>query len=137
MELINNSSKTLGDDLKNEIKAGSKLRIAATCFSIYAYAALKEELEQIDELKFLFTTPVDITEKISDNVKKEKKEFFIPKLSEMGICGTMKLSPPEYNVTKLRSDYEHMQNMLFGEKPRFEEIMNGIANLEKEINNYN
>lgn len=51
--------------------------------------------------------------------------------------GTMKLSPPEYNVTKLRSDYEHMQNMLFGEKPRFEEIMNGIANLEKEINNYN
>ena len=88
LELINNSSRTLGDDLKKEIKAGSKLRIAATCFSIYAYAALKEELERIDELKFLFTTPVDITEKISDNVKKEKKEFFIPKLSEMGICGT-------------------------------------------------
>ena len=48
--------------------------------------------------------------------------------------GTMKLSPPEYNVTKLRSDYEHMQNMLFGEKPRFEEIMNAMAQLEKEIN---
>lgn len=49
--------------------------------------------------------------------------------------GTMKLLPPEYNITKLRSDYEHMQNMLFGEKPSFEEIINGIADLEKEINN--
>ena len=48
--------------------------------------------------------------------------------------GTMKLMPPEYNVAKLRSDYEHMQNMLFGGKPRFEEIMNAMAQLEKEIN---
>lgn len=51
--------------------------------------------------------------------------------------GTLKLLPPEYNVGKLRSDYEHMQNMLFGEKPSFEEIMNDVANLEKEINNHN
>lgn len=48
--------------------------------------------------------------------------------------GTMKLLPPEYNVAKLRSDYEHMQNMLFGEKPSFEEIINAMAQLEKEIN---
>ncbi len=48
--------------------------------------------------------------------------------------GTMKLLPPEYNVAKLRSDYEHMQNMLFGEKPGFEEIMNAMAQLEKDIN---
>ena len=48
--------------------------------------------------------------------------------------GTMKLLPPEYNVAKLRSDYEHMQNMLFGEKPSFEEIMSAMAQLEKEIN---
>ena len=48
--------------------------------------------------------------------------------------GTMKLLPPEYNVAKLRSDYEHMQNMLFGERPSFEEIMNAIARLEKDIN---
>lgn len=48
--------------------------------------------------------------------------------------GTMKLVPPEYNVAKLRSDYEHMQNMLFGERPSFEEIMSAMAQLEKEIN---
>ena len=47
-DIINNKNKLLGDDLKNEIKNGSRLRIAASCFSIYAYAALKEELEKIE-----------------------------------------------------------------------------------------
>lgn len=37
MEVINNISKKLGDDLKNEIKAESTLSIAAACFSIYAF----------------------------------------------------------------------------------------------------
>ena len=49
--------------------------------------------------------------------------------------GTMRLMPPEYNLDKLRVDYEHMQNMLFGEKPSFEDIMDGIAKFELEINN--
>lgn len=48
--------------------------------------------------------------------------------------GTIKLMPPDYNIDKLRDDYEHMQNMLFGSKPSFDEIMEGIAKLEKEIN---
>ena len=37
LDLINNTTKLLGDDLKKEIKTGSRLRIAASCFSIYAY----------------------------------------------------------------------------------------------------
>lgn len=49
--------------------------------------------------------------------------------------GTMRLMPPEYNVQKLKDDYAHMQNMIFGEKPSFDEILDGIAKLEKEINN--
>ena len=49
--------------------------------------------------------------------------------------GTMKLLPPNYNLAKLRSDYDHMQNMLFGEKPTFDEIMNAMTHLEAEINN--
>lgn len=48
--------------------------------------------------------------------------------------GTMKLLPPDYNISKLRADYEHMQNMLFGEKPTFDEIMDAMAKLETEIN---
>lgn len=88
IDIINNKSKLLGDDLKEEIKSGSRLRIAASCFSIYAYAALKEELEKIEELEFLFTTPTFLSEQVSDNIKKEKREFYIPKFSESGICGT-------------------------------------------------
>ncbi len=42
--------------------------------------------------------------------------------------------PPDYNLDKLLDDYEHMQNMLFGDKPGFEKIMDGIAKLEAEIN---
>ena len=48
--------------------------------------------------------------------------------------GAMRLLPPEYNLDKLRYDYEHMQNMLFGNKPSFDEIMQGIAKLEDDIN---
>ena len=36
MELIDNVNKTLADDLKQTIKANSKISIAASCFSIYA-----------------------------------------------------------------------------------------------------
>lgn len=46
----------------------------------------------------------------------------------------MKLLPPDYNMAKLRSDYDHMQNMLFGNKPSFDEIMSAMAQLEEEIN---
>ncbi len=48
--------------------------------------------------------------------------------------GTIRLMPPDYNLDRLRDDYEHMQNMLFGDKPSFEEIMDGMAKLEDEIN---
>ena len=46
----------------------------------------------------------------------------------------MKLMPPVYNLSKLEDDYEHMQNMLFGNMPSFQEIMATIEKLEKEIN---
>ena len=71
MELINNTTKTLKDDLAIEIKKGSKLSIAAACFSIYAFQELKEQLKSIEELRFIFTSPTFVTEK----AKKEKREF--------------------------------------------------------------
>ena len=62
MELIDNTSKTLRDDLALELKQGSKLSIAAACFSIYAFQELKRELKDIDELRFIFTSPTFTTE---------------------------------------------------------------------------
>ena len=85
MELINNTTKTLKDDLAVEIKKGSKLSIAAACFSIYAFQELKEHLSQIDALRFIFTSPTFVTEK----ARKEKREFYIPRLTrERNLYGT-------------------------------------------------
>ncbi len=89
MELINNQDKLLGDDLKREIKKGSRVRIAASCFSIYAFDALKEELKDIEELQFIFSSPAFIEDKVSDKLKKEKREFYIPQqLMESSLYGT-------------------------------------------------
>ena len=76
MELINNINKTLRDDLLNQMKSGSKLSIAASCFSIYAFQELKEILKDIKELRFIFTSPTFTTEKAS----KQQREFYIPRL---------------------------------------------------------
>ena len=78
MEIIDNINSLLGDDLKQTITPNSKLQIAASCFSIYAYEALKEELTNIDSLEFIFTSPAFVPSAVTDKVKKERREFFIP-----------------------------------------------------------
>ena len=85
IEIIDNKNKTLKDDLAVEIKQGSKVAIAAACFSMYAFQELKEQLMNIDELRFIFTSPTFTTEK----AKKEKREFYIPRLTrENSLYGT-------------------------------------------------
>ena len=85
MKLINNVTETLKDDLSVEIHEGSKLSIAAACFSIYAFQELKKQLTSIEELRFIFTAPTFVTEK----AKKEKREFYIPRLNrERNLYGT-------------------------------------------------
>ena len=94
MELIDNKSKTLSEDLSVEIRKGSKLSIAAACFSIYAFQELKEQLSSVDEFRFIFTSPTFTTEK----APKEKREFYIPRLNrERSLYGT------EFEV-KLRNE---------------------------------
>lgn len=57
MKVIDNINSLLRDELIESIKKGSKVSIAATCFSMYAYKELKKQLESIDELRFIFTSP--------------------------------------------------------------------------------
>lgn len=64
------------------------------CFSIYAFQELKDELKDIEQLRFIFTEPTFTTE-IS---QKERREFYIPRLTrEKSIFGT------EFEV-KLRNE---------------------------------
>ena len=65
MQIIDNINKTVKDDLQVGIHKGSKMSVAAACFSIYAYQELKKQLDSIDELRFIFTSPTFVTEKAS------------------------------------------------------------------------
>jgi hypothetical protein len=79
MELIDNINRLLGDDLKKTLKPQARLKIAASCFSMYAFEALKAELEKIDELSFIFTSPTFVADEVTDKVQKQRREFHIPK----------------------------------------------------------
>ena len=79
MNIIDNINSLLGDDLKGSIKAQAKIKIAASCFSIYAYEALKTELSKIESLEFIFTAPTFVPTEVTDKIRKERREFFIPK----------------------------------------------------------
>lgn len=94
MQILDNINSTVRDDLIQVVHKGSKVSIAAACFSIYAYKELKKQLENVDKLQFIFTSPTFITEK----TPKEKREFYIPRISrERSLYGT------EFEV-KLRNE---------------------------------
>lgn len=84
MKIIDNSSLLLGDELKGNLSRGSRLKIAASCFSIYAFEALRTELGKVDALQFIFTTPTFVPSEVTDRVRKERREFFIPKNGSTG-----------------------------------------------------
>ncbi len=79
MEIIDNINRLLGDELKASLTAGSKVRLAASTFSLYAYEALKAELESIGELQFIFTAPTFVAGEATDRLRKERREFYIPR----------------------------------------------------------
>ena len=73
---FDNITSRVIEDLRVTLRRGSKVCMAAASFSIYAFEALQKELEQIDELRFIFTSPTFNKE----SEKKQKREFYIPKL---------------------------------------------------------
>lgn len=50
------------------------------------------------------------------------------------IPGTLKLTPPEFRYEALAADYDAMRDMLYGDIPSFETVMDKISKLEDEIN---
>ena len=76
--LLDNINNLWGDELKQAIKSGSKLKIAASCFSIYAFESLKKELKKIDSLEFIFTAPAFTADKVTDKLSKQRREFHLP-----------------------------------------------------------
>lgn len=85
MKFFDNVTNIVRDDMAETMSKGSRVSIAAACFSMYAYNELKKQLEGVEELRFIFTSPTFITEKES----KQKREFYIPKHNrEQSLYGT-------------------------------------------------
>lgn len=85
VKVFDNITEIARDDMASTIEKGSKVSIAAACFSMYAYKELKRQLESVEEFRFIFTSPTFVTEK----AEKQKREFYIPRLNrENSLYGT-------------------------------------------------
>jgi ERCC4-related helicase len=100
VRVIDNVNDLLGDDLRAELKPGSKLRIAASTFSIFAFEALREELEQLDELQFVFTQPAfPPPSAMGVSAPRERRQFFIPQShASTSVEGSLTGSPFEIRL---------------------------------------
>ena len=65
----------MADFLKAKIQSGSRLSVVSAYFTIYAYEALKDRLDQIEHLDFLFGEPRFMASLDPD--KTEKKAFIL------------------------------------------------------------
>lgn len=92
MEIFNNTTKVVKDDLVKTIKRGDRISIAAACFSIYAYQELKKQLESCEELRFIFTSPTFVAEKL----QRSAENFIFHAFSEKRV----------YMVLNLKCAYE-------------------------------
>ena len=70
---INNTSERLVDDLKSRLFTQSRISIAAASFSIYAFEAMKAELEKVEEVRFIFTSPTFVADKTKKDQLPQKK----------------------------------------------------------------
>jgi len=135
MQIFDNITNKVKDDLSKTISKGSRISIASACFSIYAFETLKEQLKDISELRFIFTSPTFVVEK----AKKEKREFYIPRINrERNLYGS------EFEV-KLRNELS--QKAIAKEcadwirqKARFKsnvtnEAMSGFMNVQADTDN--
>lgn len=128
--IFDNVNTRIVDDLRAKLASHHKVSIAAASFSIYAFEALKDELESVDELRFIFTSPTFIKEK----QKKEKREFYIPKLNrERNLYGSefeIKLRNQLSQKAIAKECAECIRHKVHFKSNSSDERMPGMLNLE-------
>ena len=84
-DYFDNRARIVKDELVAQIGSGDRVSMAASVFSMYAYRELSEQLEGLDEFRFIFTSDAFT----ASRPKREKREFYIPRLSRaQGLFGT-------------------------------------------------
>lgn len=85
VKIIDNRRHILKDDLSEVLRPGAKVSICAREFSMYGYEALRVELNECDEVRFLYAGPTFLSEKPN----KKAREFYLPRLGrERSVAGT-------------------------------------------------
>ena len=89
MRIIDNVNESLGDDLRAELRPGARLRVAAATFSLYAFEALRKELEAIEGMEFIFTTPSFVPPPEGGHATRERRQFYVPaRTGETALSGS-------------------------------------------------
>ena len=70
---FDNKANIVKDDLISTVRSGDRMSVAAEVFSMYAYQELKEQLDGLDEFRFIFTSQA-FTKK---RPKRQEREFYI------------------------------------------------------------
>ena len=134
--LLDNVKNTVKEDMKKTISKGSKISVAAACFSIYAYNALKKQLDSAKSFRFIFTSPTFVTE----HANKEKREFYIPKNHrEQSLYGTefeIKLRNELTQRAVARECAEWIRKCAKFKSNSTGENMGGFAAIESAVGNF-
>lgn len=84
-DFYNNMSSIVKDGLIETLERGDRISMAAALFSIYGYAELREQLDECESFRFVYTEPTFL----KSEGEKERREYYIPRLKrEQGIGGT-------------------------------------------------
>lgn len=95
MKILDNKQQgRVIDELREGIRPQAKMSVISAYFTIYAYEALKKELAEIEELRFIFTTPSYVKSK-----EDLQREFYI---TQRPIQAENALSGNEFEI-KLRN----------------------------------
>lgn len=81
-KVLDNKKYRVVDELKKELRKGSKLSVISAYFTIYAYAELRNELSKIDNMRFIFTEPTFV-HKDQELIR----EYYIERHPEKKISG--------------------------------------------------
>lgn len=122
-KLIDNARRgKTGKKLMNKIKPKSKLSIASSLFTIFAFDELKEELDDIDKLNFLFTNS-------TEEAEKNPLDFISGTINELKYKNKLN----QGNIARRCSDWIK-KNVTFKAVSDSELIDNNLYNIKNEDN---